>query len=73
MYNNVYIIFVKKVKHMKRIINPKILFIISMIIFGTIGLLIKNISLSTGEIALYRAVLAAILILGYLLITKQKL
>lgn len=73
MYNNVYIIFVKKVKHMKRIINPKILFIISMIIFGTIGLLIKNISLSSGEIALYRAVLAAILILGYLLITKQKI
>ena len=73
MYNNVYKIFVKKVKHMKRIINPKILFIISMIIFGTIGLLIKNISLSSGEIALYRAVLAAILILGYLLITKQKI
>lgn len=47
--------------------------IISMAIFGTIGPFVRNISLNSGEIALYRAVLAAILIGGYLLISKQKL
>lgn len=47
--------------------------IISMAIFGTIGPFVRNIGLNSGEIALYRAVLAAILIGGYLLISKQKL
>ena len=47
--------------------------ITSMAIFGTIGLFVRNIPLSSGEIALYRAVLAAALIGIYLLITRQKL
>ena len=51
----------------------KIFFIISMFIFGTIALFVKYVPLSSGEIALFRAVLAAILIGLYLLITKKKI
>ncbi len=58
---------------MKNLFNPKILFIISMVVFGTIGLFVKFIPLSSGEISLYRAILATLLILVFLLITKQKI
>ena len=44
-----------------------------MAIFGTIALFIKSIPLSSGEIALFRAVLALLFIAGYLLITKSRL
>ena len=45
----------------------------SMAIFGTIGLFVRNISVSSGELALYRAVLASVLIGLFLLITRQKI
>ncbi len=51
----------------------KLMFTVSMVIFGTIGLFVKNIPLPTGEIALYRALLAVLLVGGYLLITKKKI
>ena len=47
--------------------------IISMTIFGTIGLFVRNIPLASAEIALYRAVMAAVLIGGYLLVSRQKI
>lgn len=53
--------------------RPKIMFSVSMAIFGTLGLFTRNISLSSGELALYRAILAAALILIYLALTKQKI
>ena len=56
---------------MKRILDPKLMLIISMAVFGTIGLFVRNIPVSSGELALYRAILAAILIGIYLLATKQ--
>lgn len=58
---------------MKRLMNPKIMLIISMSVFGTLGLFVRNISVSSGELALYRAILAALLLAGYLLVTKQKI
>ncbi len=58
---------------MKVLKNPKLLIIISMIVFGTIGIFVKYIPLSSGEIALYRAILAIILLGLFLLITKQKI
>ena len=58
---------------MKFFKNPSVLLITSMVIFGTIGLFVRNINLSSGEIALYRAVLAIILIGLFLLATKQKI
>ena len=47
--------------------------IAAMAIFGTIGIFKKQIPLASGEIALYRAVLAAAMIAVILLVTKQKL
>ena len=47
--------------------------IVSMTVFGTLGLFVRNIPLSSVELALYRAVLALILIGFYLLVTKQKI
>jgi len=51
----------------------ELLLALSMAIFGTISLFVKSISLSSGEIALFRAVLALILIGGYLIATKNPL
>lgn len=45
----------------------------SMAIFGTLAPFVRNISVSSGELALYRAVLAATLIGVFLLFTKQRL
>ena len=55
-------------------VNRSRLFIaLSMAIFGTIGLFVRNIPLPSAEIALCRAVLAILAIGSYLLVTKQKL
>ncbi|MBE6671374.1 MAG: EamA/RhaT family transporter [Ruminococcaceae bacterium] len=53
--------------------SPRFMLILSMTIFGTLGPFVRNISVSSGELALYRAVMAAILIGMFLLITKQKI
>lgn len=58
---------------MKRKLDPRLLLIISMATFGTIGLFVKGIDLSSAEIALWRAVLAAALIGIFLLVTKQRI
>lgn len=58
---------------MKQMKSPRAMMVISMTIFGTLGLFVRNISLPSGEIALYRAVLAAALIGIFLLVTRQKL
>lgn len=47
--------------------------VLSMIIFGSIAPFVKNISLSSGEIALYRSLAALIVIGVFLLISKEKL
>ena len=46
---------------------------LSMVIFGTIALFVRNIPVSSGELALYRAALAAIMLGGYFLITRQRI
>lgn len=45
----------------------------SMVIFGTLGPFVRNISVASGELALYRAILAAVMIGAVLLVTGQKL
>ena len=47
--------------------------IASMAIFGTLGPFVRNISVSSGELALYRAVMAAALIAVFLLVTGQRI
>ena len=56
---------------MKKSINSRLMLITSMTIFGTLGIFVRNISVSSGELALYRAVMAAVLIGIFLLVTKQ--
>ena len=58
---------------MKKKINAKVSLCIAMAIFGTIGIFKRNIDVSPGELALYRAILGALLIFVYLLISKDKI
>lgn len=58
---------------MKKGLNAKAMLSISMAIFGTLGLFTRNIPVSSGELALYRAVLASALIIVYLAVTRQKM
>ena len=53
--------------------NSRLMMILSMTIFGTLGIFVRNIPVSSGELALYRAVLAALLITVFLIVTGQKI
>ncbi len=53
--------------------NAKSMMIASMAIFGTLGIFTRNIAVTSGELALYRAVLAISLIAVYLVCTKQNI
>ena len=44
-----------------------------MVSFGTLAPFVRNIAVSSGELALYRALLAALLIGTFLLVTEQKI
>lgn len=58
---------------MKKENTAKILMAVAMFVFGTLAPFVRNIEVGSGELALYRAVLAAVLVGGFLLITKQRL
>ncbi len=53
--------------------KSRLMMVSAMTIFGTIALFVKNISLASSEIALYRAVMATLLLGGFFLITGQKI
>lgn len=53
--------------------SSRLMLIASMIMFGTLGPFVRNIPVSSGELALYRAVLAILLIAVFLLLTRQKI
>ena len=58
---------------MKRENIAKALMAASMLIFGTLAPFVRNINVSSGELALYRALMASALVGLFLIITKQKL
>ena len=58
---------------MHRLSSPRMMLIVSMAIFGTLGPFVRHISVASGELALYRAILAAGLILVYFLLTGQRI
>ena len=58
---------------MKKKMDPRLTLVTSMTVFGTLGLFVRNIPVSSGELALYRAVLAALLLAGFFLVTGQKI
>ncbi len=47
--------------------------ILSMLVFGTVGLFVRGISLPSAEIALYRAMLAVVILLIYIRFNKEPL
>ena len=58
---------------MKQTNHARLMLILSMAVFGTLAPFVRHIPLTSGELALGRAVLAAGLIALYLLITGQKI
>lgn len=58
---------------MKKKNKAKWMLSLSMIIFGTIGLFTRSIVVTSGELALYRAILATLLIGGYFAISGKKI
>ncbi len=58
---------------MKKQSTAKFMLSLSMIIFGTLGLFTRNISVGSGELALYRAILASALIAGYFGVKRQRI
>jgi len=53
--------------------EAKLKIIFSMAVFGTISIFVKNIPLSSGEIALLRAIIAAVVIIIYKIISGKKI
>ena len=53
--------------------TAKLLMAAAMFVFGTLAPFVRKIGVSSGELALYRAVLAAALVGAFLLMTRQKL
>ena len=51
--------------------NARWMLIAAMAIFGTLAPFVRKIGVSSGELALYRAIMAAVLIGAFLLITRQ--
>ena len=58
---------------MKKFLSPRGMMVLSMAVFGTLGPFVRGIPVSSGELALYRAVLAALLIAVFLTVTGQKI
>ena len=53
--------------------SARVMLILSMAIFGTLGPFVRSIPVASAELALYRAVLASLLIGCYLLFTRQRI
>lgn len=58
---------------MKRFLSARWLLILTMSLFGTIGLFVRKIPLSSGEIAFFRAAIAAVLLAGVLFFARRKI
>lgn len=51
--------------------KARLMIVASMAAFGTLAPFVRSISVTSGELALYRAILASLLIGTYLIVTKQ--
>ena len=56
---------------MKESFRPRLMLMASMAIFGTLAPFVRNIGVSSGELALYRAVMAAVMVGAFLLIRGE--
>lgn len=57
---------------MQKNAGAKLMFSAAMVIFGTLGIFTRNIDVTSGELALYRAVLATALIGAYIFLFKNE-
>ena len=53
--------------------GAKFKIIFSMAVFGTVPIFVKNIPLASGEIALFRAIIAAVMVIVYKIISGKKI
>ena len=53
--------------------RARLLMILSMFVFGTLAPFVRQIPVASGELALYRAVMASVLLGAFLLATRQKI
>lgn len=61
-------------KNMRGIqLKPQLKLVSAMLIFGSIGLLVKNIQLSSSEIALFRGIIGSVFLILASFIVKQKI
>ena len=58
---------------MKESNRSRLMMTVSMTIFGTLAPFVRRIGVTSGELALYRALMAAALIAAFLLVTRQKI
>ena len=58
---------------MKESNRSRLMMVTSMAIFGTLAPFVRRIGVTSGELALYRALMAAALIAVFLLVTRQKI
>ena len=58
---------------MKRERIAKIKMTAAMVIFGTLAPFVRAVGVGSGELALYRAVMATVLVGGFLLVTRQRI
>ena len=58
---------------MKKFFTPRMMMILSMAAFGTLGIFVRHIPLTSGQLALCRAVMASVFLGLILLITRQKI
>ena len=58
---------------MKHLLSPRLRVVVAMAIFGTIALFVRNIPVTSSELALYRAVLAVIVLSAVFLLTGQNI
>ena len=53
--------------------KSRLMIVLSMAMFGTLAPFVRNIPVASGELALYRAVLASAIIAVFMIATRQKL
>lgn len=58
---------------MKKENKARLMLVSSMAVFGTLAPFVRNIAVTSGELALYRAILAAVIIGVFLTVTRQKI
>lgn len=58
---------------MKSSLKPRLMIALSMAIFGTIAIFVRNIPISSSQLALSRAVIATVIIGAYLLLSGKKI